>query len=325
MGRGRRAYTGSTGIHRTHQGVLPLFMTPPSAASGIRTRIAGPENRRIAVYEMRTVIYHMRRPARKRFRGSRPTPPCPCQARPRAARDTRRNRHSSIARFVRRCSPARFQPGERLVIDDLAKRLGVSIIPVREALQMLQAEGLVVNVPHVGAAAAPLSRESIVDVFSVLEGLEVVATRFLAERGSPEAVRALEPIVRDMDAAAEDGRVRGLGRPEHALPSQAISAATGLPLLRGNDRTTARTLGSDPPLLFQWCAEPPRTCGAARASRHPVSARRARSSARAERSAAAQPPRAGGVPQISRRERGETAYDAGFPASGRILISRYQT
>ena len=66
MGRERRARTGSTGIHRRHQGVLPLFMTPPSAASGIRTRIAGPENRRIAVYQMRTVIYHMRRPTRKR-------------------------------------------------------------------------------------------------------------------------------------------------------------------------------------------------------------------------------------------------------------------
>ena len=42
------------------------------------------------------------------------------------------------------------QPGERLVIDDLARRLNVSIIPVREALQLLQAESLVQVVPHVG-------------------------------------------------------------------------------------------------------------------------------------------------------------------------------
>ena len=119
----------------------------------------------------------------------------------------RGTRHQTKQEFVYRTLrkallACEFQPGERLVIDDLARRLGVSIIPVREALQMLQAEGLVVNVPHVGAAAAPLSRESIVDVFSVLEGLEVVATRLLAERGSPDAVRALEPIVRGMDKAA---------------------------------------------------------------------------------------------------------------------------
>ena len=116
-------------------------------------------------------------------------------------------RHQTKQEFVYRTLrkallACEIQPGERLVIDDLAKRLGVSIIPVREALQMLQAEGLVVNVPHVGAAAAPLSRESIVDVFSVLEGLEVVATRLLAERGSRDAVRALEPHRRGMDKAA---------------------------------------------------------------------------------------------------------------------------
>jgi DNA-binding GntR family transcriptional regulator len=131
------------------------------------------------------------------------------------------------------------EPGERLVIDDLAKRLGVSIIPVREALQLLQAEGLVVNVPHVGATAAPLSRESIVDVFSVLEGLEVVGTRLVAERGSTEAVKALAPIVAAMDAAAGTRRFEqwaDLNTRFH----QAISAATGLPLLL---EMTERMLG----------------------------------------------------------------------------------
>jgi DNA-binding GntR family transcriptional regulator len=156
----------------------------------------------------------------------------------------RGSRHQTKQAFVYRALhqallSCAIQPGERLVIDDLAKRLGVSIIPVREALQMLQAEGLVVNVPHVGAAAAALSRDSIVDVFTVLEGLEVVATRFLAERGSPEAVHALEPIVRDMDAAAEDGRHEDwadLNTRFHLT----ISAETGLPLLR---EMTERLLG----------------------------------------------------------------------------------
>ena len=49
------------------------------------------------------------------------------------------------------------RPGERLVIDDLARRLLVSIIPVREALQVLQAEGLVLTVPHVGATFQPIA------------------------------------------------------------------------------------------------------------------------------------------------------------------------
>ncbi len=131
------------------------------------------------------------------------------------------------------------QPGERLVIDDISRRLGVSIIPVREALQMLHAEGLVVNVPHVGAAAAPISRESIVDVFSVLEGLEVVATRLVAQQHSPAALQTLARLVKTMDEASEAGRFEhwaDLNTRFH----HAISAATGLPLLH---ELTNRTLG----------------------------------------------------------------------------------
>jgi DNA-binding GntR family transcriptional regulator len=97
------------------------------------------------------------------------------------------------------------KPGERLVIDDLARRLEVSAIPVREGLQLLQSEGLVVNVPHVGATVAPISRESIQDVFTVLEGLESVATRLVAERANPADLQILTDLVDAMDrAVAED-------------------------------------------------------------------------------------------------------------------------
>jgi len=131
------------------------------------------------------------------------------------------------------------QPGERLVIDDLARRLLVSIIPVREALQVLQSEGLIVTVPHVGATVAPVSSESILDVFTVLEGLEVVATRLVAERGSVDALATLAALVTAMDAAVEAGRLEewaDLNTRFH----RAISASSGLPLL---EEMTGRVLG----------------------------------------------------------------------------------
>ena len=93
------------------------------------------------------------------------------------------------------------QPGERLVIDDLARRLNVSIIPVREALQLLQAESLVQVVPHVGTSVTPVSRDSIIDVFVVLEGLEVSATRLVAERGRAADLALLGGQVDAMEAA----------------------------------------------------------------------------------------------------------------------------
>jgi DNA-binding GntR family transcriptional regulator len=104
--------------------------------------------------------------------------------------------YQTLRSAIMRCD---LGPGERLVIDDLAKRLGVSIIPVREALQMLQSEALVVLVPHVGATVATISKDSIVDVFTMLEGLETVGTRLAAERATPEDQSRLIMLVHDME------------------------------------------------------------------------------------------------------------------------------
>ena len=86
--------------------------------------------------------------------------------------------HSAIMR-------GELAPGARLRTGDIAQRLGVSVIPVREALQMLHSERLVESAPHVGARVARISRDSIIEVFTVMEGLELVATRTAAERMTP--------------------------------------------------------------------------------------------------------------------------------------------
>ena len=91
------------------------------------------------------------------------------------------------------------------MIDEPARQLEVSAIPVREALQLLQSEGLVQSVPHVGATVATISHESIREVFTVLEGLEIVATRGAAERAQPEDIEALTGIVEGMDRALAEG------------------------------------------------------------------------------------------------------------------------
>jgi DNA-binding GntR family transcriptional regulator len=97
-------------------------------------------------------------------------------------------------------------PGDRLVIDDLARRFRVSIIPVREALRLLQSEGLVVSIPHVGATVAPISQASVREIFTILEGLEVVSTRTAAERAAAEDIDELARLVSAMDLAIEGDR-----------------------------------------------------------------------------------------------------------------------
>lgn len=56
--------------------------------------------------------------------------------------------------------------------DEIAQRLGVSRIPVREALQLLEAEGLIVNVPYKGAIVASLSSDEIEEYFAIRANLE---------------------------------------------------------------------------------------------------------------------------------------------------------
>ncbi|AZG46422.1 GntR family transcriptional regulator [Gordonia insulae] len=82
-------------------------------------------------------------------------------------------------------------PGTRLVERDLAAELEVSRIPLREAMQRLQQDGLVVMVPRQGAIVAPFTVDDVRDLFDVREGLEVLAARLAAERATPEGLDSL--------------------------------------------------------------------------------------------------------------------------------------
>ena len=110
--------------------------------------------------------------------------------------------YSTLRESILRCELA---PGTRLVIDDLAKQFRVSIIPVREALRLLQSEGLVQSVAHVGATVAPISHASVVEVFTLLEGLEMVAARAAASRASASDLAMLQEILTEMDRALDAG------------------------------------------------------------------------------------------------------------------------
>lgn len=91
-------------------------------------------------------------------------------------------------------------PGERLVIDTLARKLGVSAIPVREALQLLQADGLVDIKPHSGATVTEIKTTTIYEVFKLLETTEIISSRAACEHMTNDDLNELELLITAMDA-----------------------------------------------------------------------------------------------------------------------------
>lgn len=89
-------------------------------------------------------------------------------------------------------------PGTRLIERDLADDLQVSRIPLREAMQRLQQDGLVVVVPRQGAIVSPFTADDVRDLFDVRESLEVLAARLAAERADQYG---LERLAAQLDTA----------------------------------------------------------------------------------------------------------------------------
>ena len=96
------------------------------------------------------------------------------------------------------------KPGTRLIIDDLAKALSVSPIPVREALQRLQSDGFVSIEPYVGASVKEIQIDLIQEVFELLSALEVISSRAACQKMTDEDYDKLEALIRKMDDEVDD-------------------------------------------------------------------------------------------------------------------------
>jgi DNA-binding GntR family transcriptional regulator len=97
---------------------------------------------------------------------------------------------------------AKLAPGERLREELLASSMGVSRGPVREAIQRLEREGLVIIHPNRGATVARLSREDLDEVYSLRRALERLAIREAIRRAEPEHIAQMSSIVDEMVASS---------------------------------------------------------------------------------------------------------------------------
>jgi DNA-binding GntR family transcriptional regulator len=98
----------------------------------------------------------------------------------------------------------RFPAGMRLKSDKIAETLGISRMPVRDALQQLQSEGLVVLRPNRGAVVTLLTAEDVLELFEIRALLEGLAVRHACEHLTQELISELETTLGEMNAASKN-------------------------------------------------------------------------------------------------------------------------
>ena len=105
--------------------------------------------------------------------------------------------------IVSRAALGKILPGNRINELGLARELGISRAPIREALRMLVALGVVENIPYQGMRLAPLTPERVRQINKVRLELEKLSLREMPDLGRAEDLqRTLQNIVEDMKTAA---------------------------------------------------------------------------------------------------------------------------
>lgn len=104
------------------------------------------------------------------------------------------------------------KPGERLMELQLAAKLGVSRTPIREAIRMLEQEGLAVTIPRKGAEVAKMTEKDMEDVLQIRASLEELAIRLCCENITPSELQELRVAMERFEVASKADDVVELAR-----------------------------------------------------------------------------------------------------------------
>lgn len=106
----------------------------------------------------------------------------------------------------------KYLPGQRIVVDSLAKELGVSVTPVREALHYLAAQGLLNVEPHKGFLVKKWTRREVEDLLSLRACLEKLAVKLFIERGYDDYMKLLKGKIEEMKIASDEASVEKMSK-----------------------------------------------------------------------------------------------------------------
>jgi DNA-binding GntR family transcriptional regulator len=122
-----------------------------------------------------------------------------------------------LAELRRAIVSGELRPGQQVRQDALAERWGVSRVPLREALKILEGEGAVTYLPHRGYFVAELSVPDLEEVYRIRALLEEEAVRGTLPVLADEDLERFEAAVRDCEAAGRDGQLEEMAAANRRL------------------------------------------------------------------------------------------------------------
>jgi len=135
-----------------------------------------------------------------------------------------------LAELRRAIVSGQLRPGEQVLQDALAERFGVSRVPLREALKILEGEGQVVYQPHRGYFVAELDVDDLREVYRMRDLLESEAVRVAVPRLTAEDLQRLTEAADDVDRADASGDLVAMTGANRRFHFTLIEAA-GMPRL----------------------------------------------------------------------------------------------
>ncbi|GFI31094.1 MAG: GntR family transcriptional regulator [Lachnospiraceae bacterium] len=117
------------------------------------------------------------------------------------------------------------KPGERLMELQLASRLGVSRTPIREAIRMLELEGLAVTMPRKGAEVAKMTEKDMEDVLKIRKALDELAVGLACDNMTEEELKQLYVALKNFEESIRSGDVKQIAQADVEFHDSIYQAA----------------------------------------------------------------------------------------------------
>ena len=101
----------------------------------------------------------------------------------------------------------KLKPGDRIVEAELAREMGISRFPIREAISSLEKEGILITIPFKGTYISHYDEDDLEEIYTLRSALEELAIRLLMEKITSKKIQKLESILAAMEQATHKGKV----------------------------------------------------------------------------------------------------------------------